>query len=65
MSIRQTTTTRTAETTADQPITPDSQAPWSAADDQFFRVVQGAFTTAFVSGAGALLASYDTDQDAS
>jgi hypothetical protein len=32
---------------------------WSTADENFFRVVEGVLSCAFLAGAGALLASYD------
>ena len=32
---------------------------WSAADEQFFRIVEGVLPCTFLAGAGALLASYD------
>jgi hypothetical protein len=32
---------------------------WSATDEAFFRLVDGALPPAFVAGAGVLLASYD------
>jgi hypothetical protein len=34
---------------------------WSAADESFFRLTDGAFAPSFLAGAGALLASYDED----
>jgi hypothetical protein len=36
-------------------------AVWSETDERFFRVVAEVFPTAFVWGAGELLASYDPD----
>jgi hypothetical protein len=38
-----------------------SSVGWSAADESFFRLIDGAFAPSFLSGAGALLASYDED----
>jgi hypothetical protein len=32
---------------------------WSAGDEAFFRIVEGALPCAFLAGAGVLLASYD------
>ena len=34
-------------------------AGWSAADEQFFRIVAEAFRPAFLQGASVLLSSYD------
>lgn len=34
---------------------------WSAVDEAFFRVVEGALPGAFVAGAGVLLATYDDE----
>ncbi|MDT7550230.1 MAG: hypothetical protein QOE84_2624 [Actinomycetota bacterium] len=47
---------------AETPTTTTAPAfGWSPADEQFFHVVDGAFTPTFLAGAGTLLASYDQD----
>jgi hypothetical protein len=37
----------------------DTRSPWTAQDEAFFRIVQSAFSPAFLAAATALLAGYD------
>jgi hypothetical protein len=55
MSTQTTTQTHSSTATVVESVPPT----WSAADEQFFRIVGELLTPAFLAGASVLLASYD------